>query len=32
VPAGTTADGKMLLLAGAVRAFGDGFVSVLLPV
>ena len=32
LPAGTTADGKVLLLARAVRAFGDGFVSVLLPV
>jgi MFS family permease len=32
LPAGTTADGKVLLVARAVRAFGDGFVSVLLPV
>jgi MFS family permease len=32
LPTGTTADGKVILLARAVRAFGDGFVSVLLPV
>jgi MFS family permease len=32
LPSGTTADAKLLLVARAVRAFGDGFVSVLLPV
>jgi MFS family permease len=32
LPAGTTGDAKVLLAARAVRAFGDGFVSVLLPV
>ena len=32
IPAGTTDDAKLLLAARAVRAFGDGFVSVLLPV
>lgn len=30
--AGTSRDAKILLLARATRAFGDGFVSVLLPV
>src|SRR2546423_3852219 len=32
LPAGRTGDAKLLLVARAVRAFGDGFVSVLLPV
>ncbi|HEY3058390.1 MAG TPA: MFS transporter [Chloroflexota bacterium] len=32
LPAGTTDDAILLLVARAVRAFGDGFVSVLLPV
>jgi len=32
LPAGTTDDAKLLLAARAARAFGDGFVSVLLPV
>src|ERR687895_57664 len=32
LPEGTTDDAKLLLSARAVRAFGDGFVSVLLPV
>ena len=31
LPAGTTDDAKLVLVARAVRAFGDGFVSVLLP-
>ena len=31
VPAGTSPDGQVLLLARAVRAFGDGFVSIVLP-
>jgi MFS family permease len=31
VPAGTSPDGETLLLARAVRAFGDGLVSVVLP-
>ncbi|MDP9369728.1 MAG: MFS transporter [Chloroflexota bacterium] len=31
LPVGTTADAGVLLRARAVRAFGDGFVSVLLP-
>lgn len=31
VPPGTTRDGGVLVAARAVRAFGDGFVSVLLP-
>jgi MFS family permease len=30
-PSGTTSDGHVLLIGRAVRAFGDGFVSVLLP-
>jgi len=32
LPAGTAEDAKVLLVARAIRAFGDGFVSVLLPV
>jgi MFS family permease len=32
LPAGATGDAGILLLARGVRAFGDGFVSVLLPV
>jgi len=32
LPAGTSRDARVLLAARAVRAFGDGFVSVLLPV
>src|SRR5262245_52467643 len=32
IPAGATGDARVLLAARAVRAFGDGFVSVLLPV
>ena len=32
LPAGTSDDAKVLLAARAIRAFGDGFVSVLLPV
>jgi MFS family permease len=32
LPSGTTADAERLLAARAVRGFGDGFVSVLLPV
>ncbi|HEX8968407.1 MAG TPA: MFS transporter, partial [Chloroflexota bacterium] len=32
LPAGTTADAVLLLAARGVRAFGDGFISVLLPV
>jgi MFS family permease len=31
VPAGTSRDGTLLVAARAVRAFGDGFTSVLLP-
>jgi MFS family permease len=31
VPAGASSDAKLLILARAARAFGDGFVSVLLP-
>jgi MFS family permease len=31
LPSGTTPDGARLLTARAVRSFGDGFVSVLLP-
>src|SRR5919202_4850451 len=31
LPAGTSPDGRLLVVARAVRAFGDGFVSVLLP-
>src|SRR5262252_6973748 len=32
LPAGTTSDAQRLLTARGLRAFGDGFVSVLLPV
>jgi MFS family permease len=32
LPLGATDDARLLLVARAVRAFGDGFVSVLLPV
>ncbi len=31
LPPETTADGRVLLVARATRAFGDGFVSILLP-